>query len=76
MILEKDRMLFGTKIYNYNTKELGLVLYTWKNKFADAELDFATCVNEYGRRYNVKLDEIRPLEDFEEDELRELGIKL
>jgi hypothetical protein len=42
---EKDYQLFGTKILNLKTKEIGLLIYIWKNKFADAEVDFATCVN-------------------------------
>ena len=32
---EKDYTLFGTKILNLKTKEIGLVIYTWENEFAD-----------------------------------------
>ena len=31
-----DRTLFGTKIVNFNTEKLGLILYTWTNVYADA----------------------------------------
>ena len=35
-----DRTLFGTKIVNFNTQKLGLILYTWTNVYADAHLRF------------------------------------
>ena len=60
---EKDYHLYGTKILNLNTQENGLLIYTWKNKFADAEIDFATCVDRQGKRYNIELDNIRGFED-------------
>ena len=28
-----DRTLFGTKIVNFNTEKLGLILYTWTNVY-------------------------------------------
>lgn len=31
----------------------------WKNKFADEEVDFATCVDKQDKRYNIELDNIR-----------------
>ena len=59
----KDRTLFGTIIYNYETKEKGILLYTWINKFADGDIPFATCVDEDGKRYNTKMDNITPVEE-------------
>ena len=44
-MVEKDYHLYGTKILNLKTQEIGLLIYTWKNKFADTEVDFATCVD-------------------------------
>lgn len=61
-------LAFGTKVLNYKTGEIGLLIKTWKNKYADAEIDYATCVDKQGKRYNIKLDEILQLEatdDFE-----------
>ena len=49
---EKDYMLYGTKVLNLKTQEIGLLICIWKNKFADAEIDFATCVDRQGKRYN------------------------
>ncbi len=42
---------------------LGLLICTWKNKFTDAEIDFATCVDRQGKKYNIELDNIRGFGD-------------
>ncbi len=60
---EKDYHLYGTKILNLKTQEIGLLICIWKNKFADAEIDYATCVDKQGKRYNIELDNIRGFED-------------
>ena len=60
--MEKDYTMYGTKIFNKQTQEIGLLLYTWKNVYADKTVDFATCVDKIGRRYNVAMDDITPLE--------------
>lgn len=62
---EKDYQLFGTKILNLKTKEIGLLICIWKNKFADAEIDYTTCVDRQGKHYNIELDDIEVLDDFE-----------
>ena len=59
---EKDYQLYGTKILNLKTQEIGLLICIWKNRFADKTVDYATCVDKHGKRYNIKLDEILPLE--------------
>ena len=64
-MIEKDYQLYGTKILNLKTKEVGLLICIWKNKFADAEVDYATCVDRQGKRYNIELDNIEVLDDFE-----------
>ena len=66
-MLNKDKTLFGTIIYNYETKEKGILLYTWINKFADGDIQFATCVDEDGKKYNIKMDNIQPYEDWVAD---------
>jgi len=60
-------ILFGTKIYNHKTKEVGLLIKTWVNKFADGDVDFATCVDKKGKRYNTPLDNITPIDEIEEN---------
>lgn len=62
-MIEKDYHLYGIKILNLKTQEIGLLICTWKNKFADVEIDFATCVDRKGRKYNIELDSIRGFED-------------
>lgn len=59
---EKDYMLYGTKVLNLKTQEIGLLICVWKNRFADKTVDFATCVDKQGKRYNIELDTIAPLE--------------
>lgn len=59
---EKDYMLYGTKVLNLKKQEIGLLICVWKNRFADKTVDFATCVNKQGKRYNIELDAIAPLE--------------
>lgn len=61
--MEKDYTLYGTKIQNYKTKEIGLLICIWINKFADGDVDFATCVDKKGKRYKTPLDNIKPLEN-------------
>ena len=60
---EKDYQLYGTKILNLKTQEIGLLICIWKNKFADGEVDFVTCVDKQGKRYNIELDNISGFED-------------
>ena len=64
-MLEKDYQLYGTKILNLKTKQVGLLICIWKNKFAGADIDYATCVDRQGKRYNIELDNIEVLDDFE-----------
>ena len=60
---EKDYALYGTKVLNLKTQEIGLLICIWKNKFADAEIDYATCVDKQGKRYYIALDYIKEIED-------------
>ena len=64
-MLNKDYRLYGTKILNQKTKEVSLLICIWKNKFADRDVDYATCVNKQGKRYNIELVHIEVLDDFE-----------
>lgn len=45
-----------------NTRNRIVDLYLEK-KFSDAEIDYATCVDKQGKRYNIELDNIRGFED-------------
>lgn len=63
---EKDYQLYGTKILNLKTQKIGLLICIWKNKFADKTVNFATCVDRTGKRYNIELDNIEVLDDYQE----------
>jgi hypothetical protein len=60
--MEKDYTLYGTKIYNNKTDEIGLLIYTWVNRFADGDVKFAACVDSKGRLYHIEMDKIIPVE--------------
>lgn len=61
--MEKNRLLFGTKVFNHDTKEQGLIIYTWKNSYADLpEVDFATCVDINGKKYNTPMEFLEVIE--------------
>ncbi len=62
-MIEKNYTLFGTKVKNLTTNEIGLLLYTWVNQYADVSVDFATCVDKNGKKYNIELDKIQPIEE-------------
>lgn len=72
--MQKDYTLYGTKIYNHTKKEIGLLIYTWVNKYADGDVGFATCVDENGKRYNTAMDNITPFEELSEEELKNLNL--
>ncbi len=39
IMVEKDYKLYGTKILNLKTQEIGLLICLWENKFADRTVD-------------------------------------
>lgn len=59
---DKCRLGYGTKILNKKTGEIGLLIYSWTNTFADGDIPFATCVDKDGKRYNIDMDSIEPQE--------------
>lgn len=59
---EKDYTMYGTKIYNHKKQEVGLLISTWVNVYADGKADFATCVDPQGKKYNIEMDNITPVE--------------
>ena len=62
---EKDYQLYGTKVLNLKTQEIGLLIYIWENKFDDKTVDYTTCVDKLGRRYSIELDNIEVLDDYQ-----------
>ena len=65
-----DRTLFGTKVLNWNTQKIGIVIYTWTNVYADGEIPFATCVDENGKKYNLEMDSITAIENLDNNEIQ------
>ena len=63
MLKNQTHLLFGTKMYNQKTKEIGLLIYTWTNTYADGDVEFATCIDINGKKYNIEMDKITPFQD-------------
>lgn len=63
MLKNQNRLLFGTKVLNIKTNEVGLLLYTWDNTFADGDIPYATCVDKNGKKYNMELDNLKIIEE-------------
>ena len=61
--MEKCYLAYGTKIKNYETNEIGLLICSWINKFADGDVMYATCVDPKGKRYNTPMDNIVAIEE-------------
>ncbi len=60
---EKDYSMCGTKIYDHKKQGVGLLISTWVNTYADGKVDFATCVDSKGNKYNTEMDNIAPVEE-------------
>lgn len=61
--MEKCYLAYGTKIKNYETNEIDLLICNWINKFADGDVMYATCVDSKGKRYNTPMDNIVAIEE-------------
>ena len=59
----EKNMVFRSRIYNNKTNEIGLLIYTWTNSFADRDIEYATCVGKNGKRYNIEMDLITPVDN-------------
>ena len=59
--------LYFTKILNLKTQEIGLLICLWENKFTDKTVDFATCVDRTGKRYNIDLVQRRKVHYLRQD---------
>lgn len=57
-MVEKDYKLYGTKILNLKTQEIGLLICLWENKFADKTVDITTFVDKMRKKYNITIENI------------------
>jgi len=75
----EENLLYGTKVYDFNKKSIGLIIKTWDNTFCEnggktIDIRFATCVDINGKRYNTELDNLTPLENLTIEQQQNLGI--
>ncbi len=54
---------FGIKIRNTKTGEIGVLIKTYLNEFADKNVMYAIWVDVNGKRKYEELDNLHPLED-------------
>lgn len=50
--------IFGTKIMNVKSGQLGLMIKTWTNYYADATIPFGTWVDTKGKRHDSPIDDL------------------
>ena len=68
IMIDKDSTMFGVKVFNTKTNQKGVLIYTWKNRFATnggkyIDIPYACCVDINGKKYDTEMDNITPLED-------------
>lgn len=57
-MVEKDYKLYGTKILNLKTQEVGLLICLWKNRYVDKTVDITTFVDKMRKKYNITIENI------------------
>ncbi len=72
--VEKNPVLFGTRVYNIITDKVQIVLYTYKNKNRIHQ-DYAVCLDVNQKKHRIGMDYIKPIEDMEDEELIRYGLK-
>jgi len=72
---EKSQVLFGTRVYNVIKDRVDIVLYTYKNKNRVNE-DYALCMDANQKKYRIGMDYIKPVEDMDVEELRNLSLQV
>lgn len=77
-VVAYDKNLYGTKVYDYEKKSIALIIKVWKNTFSGSNgkeyIDFATCVDYNGKKYETALSNLSVIEDMEQEELNKLGL--
>lgn len=74
LMKDKNSLLFGTRVFNRITQSVDIVLYTYKNKNRINE-DHAVCMTCEQKKYQIGMDFIIPIDDLDDEELKELGLK-
>lgn len=72
--IEKNPILFGTRVYNVINDKVEIILYTYKNKNRIHE-DYALCMDLNQKKHRIGMDYIKSIEDMDEDELFKYGLK-
>lgn len=66
---------YGTKVYDTNKKQIGLLIKTYPLKYVDnPDLMGAKVVDINGKAYPTRLDNLVPVEDLDDQQLKEFNI--
>lgn len=66
---------YGTKIYDYKKKNIGILICTYNLGYVDApDATGAKVVDTKGRLYATNLDSITPVKELEDKEVKSLNI--
>lgn len=68
-------ILYGTKVYDRKKKQIGILIKTYNLQYVDnPNLMGAKIVDPQGKIYPANLDNITPVNDLTDEELKELDI--
>ena len=66
---------YGTKVYDYKKKSIGVLIATYNLGYVDApDATGAKVVDTNGRLYSTNLDNLSPIKEMEDDEIEKLNI--
>lgn len=66
---------YGTKVYDTNKKQIGILIKTYPLKYVDApDLMGAKVVDTKGKVYPARLDNLLPVDTLEEEDLKTYNI--
>jgi hypothetical protein len=66
---------YGTKVYDTNKKQIGILIKTYPLNYADTpDLMGAKVVDTNGKVYPAQLDNLLPIDELEEEDLKNFNI--
>jgi len=66
---------YGTKVYDYKKKEIGILIRTYNLGYVDApDATGAKVVDTKGRLYSTNLDNLTPISEISDEEIEKLNI--
>lgn len=75
----EEKLLFGTKVYDYKNKKVSIILKTWDNTFSTSgggsiDIKIANCVDYNGKLYKTEFANLTPLDNLTYEEKIDIGL--